>query len=38
MPTAAIAATDVDVILPLGEIGAFLRGLLLLETTVRSHA
>jgi two-component system chemotaxis response regulator CheB len=38
MPTAAIAATDVDVILPLDEIGAFIRGLLLLETTTRSHA
>ncbi|MDX6412519.1 MAG: two-component system, chemotaxis family, protein-glutamate methylesterase/glutaminase [Gaiellaceae bacterium] len=38
MPAAAIAATDVDVILPLAEIGAFIRGLLLLETMARSHA
>ena len=29
MPEAAIAATDADVVLPLGEIGRFLRGLLL---------
>ncbi len=38
MPAAAIASTAVDVVLPLEEIGAFLRGLLLLETTERSHA
>jgi two-component system chemotaxis response regulator CheB len=37
MPLAAIGATDVDVILPLEEIGPFLRGLLL-ETQTRSHA
>jgi two-component system, chemotaxis family, protein-glutamate methylesterase/glutaminase len=37
MPTAAIGATDVDVILPLEEIGPFLQGLLL-ETKTRSHA
>jgi two-component system, chemotaxis family, protein-glutamate methylesterase/glutaminase len=29
MPTAALAATKADVVLPLGEIGSFLRGLLL---------
>ena len=37
MPTAAIAATDADVVLPLGEIGLFLRGLLL-ETRARNPA
>jgi two-component system chemotaxis response regulator CheB len=37
MPVAAIAATDVDVILPLEEIGPFLRGLLL-EAPARSPA
>jgi two-component system chemotaxis response regulator CheB len=37
MPTAAIEATDADVVLPLGEIGLFLRGLLL-ETRTRDPA
>jgi two-component system chemotaxis response regulator CheB len=37
MPTAAIAATDADVVLPLKEIGLFLRGLLL-ETRTRHPA
>jgi two-component system chemotaxis response regulator CheB len=37
MPSAAISATDVDVILPLEEIGPFLQGLLL-EARTRSHA
>jgi two-component system, chemotaxis family, protein-glutamate methylesterase/glutaminase len=37
MPTAAIAAADVDIVLPLGEIGLFLRGLLL-ETRTRDPA
>jgi two-component system, chemotaxis family, protein-glutamate methylesterase/glutaminase len=37
MPTAAIAATDADVVLPLNEIGLFLRGLLL-ETRTRNPA
>ena len=37
MPAAAIAATDADVVLPLGKIGTFLRGLLL-ETRTRNPA
>jgi two-component system, chemotaxis family, protein-glutamate methylesterase/glutaminase len=37
MPSAALAATEADVVLPLGEIGAFLRGLLL-ETRTRDPA
>jgi two-component system, chemotaxis family, protein-glutamate methylesterase/glutaminase len=37
MPTAAIAATAADVVLPLDQIGLFLRGLLL-ETPMRSPA
>jgi two-component system chemotaxis response regulator CheB len=37
MPSAALAATSADVVLPLEEIGLFLRGLLL-ETKTRSHA
>ena len=37
MPTAAIEATDADVVLALGEIGLFLRGLLL-ETRTRDPA
>jgi two-component system, chemotaxis family, protein-glutamate methylesterase/glutaminase len=37
MPAAAIAATDADVVLPLEEIGLFLRGLLL-ETRARDPA
>ena len=37
MPTAAIEATDADVVLPLGEIGLFLRGLLL-EARTRDPA
>jgi two-component system chemotaxis response regulator CheB len=35
MPAAAIAATSADIVLPLGEIGLFLRGLLL-ETRTRT--
>jgi two-component system chemotaxis response regulator CheB len=35
MPSAAIAATEADIVLPLEEIGLFLRGLLL-ETPVRN--
>ncbi len=37
MPSAAIEATDADVMLPLEEIGLFLRGLLL-ETKTRNPA
>ena len=37
MPAAALAATDADVVLPLGEIGLFLRGLLL-EARTRDPA
>jgi two-component system chemotaxis response regulator CheB len=37
MPTAAIEATNADVVLPLGDIGLFLRGLLL-ETRARDPA
>jgi hypothetical protein len=37
MPTAALAATVADVVLPLEQIGLFLRGLLL-ETKTRSTA
>jgi two-component system, chemotaxis family, protein-glutamate methylesterase/glutaminase len=37
MPTAAIEATEADIVLPLGEIGLFLRGLLL-ETRTRNPA
>jgi two-component system chemotaxis response regulator CheB len=37
MPVAAIGATNVDIVLPLEEIGPFLRGLLL-ETRTRSPA
>jgi two-component system chemotaxis response regulator CheB len=37
MPAAAIEATHVDIVLPLEEIGAFLRGLLL-EAQAKSRA